>query len=93
MNDMAAALIETPRTTLSHTTDAPVARRTSPMATALATAAACIAIVWVATVVLLLILTSASTWGAIGVGAYAAFWLGGGFGAIFGSAAVFGKDH
>jgi len=88
---MATALV-TP--SISTASDAASERPgTSPMVRALATAAACIAVVWVATVVLLLILTSSSTWGAIGVGAYAAFWLGGGFGAIFGSAAAFGKDH
>ncbi len=88
---MATALMNTP---ISTSSDAVTEKPSiSPVVAALATAAACIAVVWVATVVLLLILTSSSTWGAIGVGAYAAFWLGGGFGAIFGSAAAFGKDH
>jgi len=88
---MATALMNTP---ISTAPDAVTERPgPSPMLVALGTGLACIAIVWVATVVLLLILTSSSTWGAIGVGAYAAFWLGGGFGAIFGSAAVFGREH
>ncbi len=88
---MATALV---KPSISTASGAATEHRTvSPMVAALVTAAACIAVVWVATVVLLLILTSASTWGAIGVGAYAAFWLGGGFGAIFGSVAALGKDH
>jgi hypothetical protein len=48
---------------------------------------------WVAVVALVMVLTEVSLVAAIGVGAYAAFWLGGGFGAIFGSAATFGQDH
>ncbi|MEL6982386.1 MAG: hypothetical protein AAFO29_08180 [Actinomycetota bacterium] len=91
---MATALITPPVSTATDSTEhAASTTQTSPMVTALTTAAVCIALVWVATAVLLLALTSTSMWGAIGVGAYAAFWLGGGFGTIFGSAAVFGKDH
>lgn len=91
MDSMATALVNSPITTAPEAVDDRPSP--NPVVVALATAAACIAVVWVATVVLLLVLTSSSTWGAVGVGAYAAFWLGGGFGAIFGSAAVFGKEH
>ncbi len=66
---------------------------TSPLAAALTTAAVCIAVVWVAVAALLLVMTETNALGAIGVGGFAAFWLGGGFGAIFGSAAAFGHDH
>lgn len=65
----------------------------SPLTAALTTAAICIAVVWVAVTALLLTLTETNTLGAIGVGGFAAFWLGGGFGAIFGSAAAFGRHH
>lgn len=65
----------------------------SPLTAALTTAAVCIAVVWVAVTVLMMTVAQTTTLGAIGVGGFAAFWLGGGFGAIFGSAAAFGKDH
>ena len=45
------------------------------------------------TTALILALTDVGVVAALGFGAYCAFWLGGGFGAIFGSAAVFGKEH
>ena len=84
-----AVLPQSPTTT---NTAAP-ARTTSPLTAALTTAAVCIAVVWVAVTTLLLAITETNTLGAVGVGGFAAFWLGGGFGAIFGSAAAFGHDH
>lgn len=42
---------------------------------------------------MILLMTDVSLLAAFGFGAYCAFWLGGGFGTIFGSAIVFGRDH
>jgi hypothetical protein len=47
----------------------------------------------VLTMGMMLVLTDVSVLAAFGLGLYCAFWLGGGFGTIFGSASVFGGDH
>lgn len=48
---------------------------------------------WIVVTAIVMTMAETTTLGAIGVGAFGAFWLGGGFGAIFGSAAAFGGDH
>lgn len=68
-------------------------RGRSPMTTMLMVMVAAIATVWAGTITMIMALTDVSFGPAIGFGAYCAFWLGGGFGTIFGSAAVFGRDH
>jgi len=90
--DMATALLDHPVATAPDTVTAS-SGPAHPVAIAVLVTMLCIAIVWVGVTGALMAITSTSTWGAIGVGAYAAFWLGGGFGAIFGSAAALGKDH
>jgi hypothetical protein len=68
----------------------------SPQARArrgLTVAAVVFVAIFVVTAVLISMATEVSTAGAVGFGAYLAFWLGGGFGLIFGSAASFGGDH
>lgn len=42
---------------------------------------------------MMLFMTDVSVLAAFGFGLYCAFWLGIGFGTIFGSAAVFGRSH
>ncbi len=85
---MATALVTRPIITTPEATRTP-----SPLTRALIVATACVVAVWAAMIAILVLMTETSALGAIGVGAYAAFWLGGGFGAIFGSAAAFGQDH
>ena len=53
----------------------------------------CMLVVGAVAAAIVIFVADSTPLAAIGVGAYAAFWLGGGFGAIFGSAAVFGHDH
>lgn len=65
----------------------------SPAVTGVLTVVTSIVVMWVGVMAFVLYLTDSSTLAAFGVGAYAAFWLGGGFGVIFTSAAVFGGDH
>ncbi len=49
--------------------------------------------VWLLAAALITVIGDASPVAALGFGAYCAFWLGGGFGLIFGSAAAFGAEH
>lgn len=67
--------------------------RLSPMAVGLGVMAVAIVAVMAVTTALILVMTDVSFLAAIGFGLYCAFWLGIGFGTIFGSAAVFGRDH
>lgn len=55
--------------------------------------AAAIAIVLAATTTMMLVMTDVPLAAALGLGLYCAFWLGIGFGTIFGAAAAFGRDH
>ena len=45
------------------------------------------------TTAMMLAITDVSFAAALGLGLYCAFWLGIGFGTIFGAAAAFGRDH
>ncbi|MEM9561666.1 MAG: hypothetical protein AAGA93_03545 [Actinomycetota bacterium] len=89
---MATAIVTTPLPAAAAESTA-TAEANRPLAAFLATAAVCIALVWAAVATLLIVVTGIPPAAAIGVGGYAAFWLGGGFGAIFGGAAAFGRDH
>lgn len=55
--------------------------------------AAAIVVVLGLTTAMMLVLTDVSLAAAVGIGLYCAFWLGIGFGIIFGSAVVFGRQH
>lgn len=61
--------------------------------TALLTLLVSVLAVQAATMAMILLMTDVSLLAAVGFGAYCAFWLGGGFGTIFGSAMVFGRSH
>ncbi|MDH3684283.1 MAG: hypothetical protein OEV40_30545 [Acidimicrobiia bacterium] len=63
------------------------------MAVGLSVFAASIVIVLGLTMAMALALTDVSVLAAFGFALFCAFWLGIGFGTIFGSAAVFGRDH
>ncbi len=88
---MATAIVTTPvPATSAESTTVEAPNRVAAFVTTLAV---CVAVVWVAVATLLVVVTATPTAAAIGVGGFAAFWLGGGFGAIFGGAAAFGHDH
>lgn len=65
----------------------------SAMAIGLGTMAVSILAVQGLTMLMMLVLTDVSVLAAFGLGLYCAFWLGIGFGTIFGSAMVFGREH
>ncbi len=71
----------------------PTSSGRSPARIALGVFTATLLLVFAATIVLVLALTAVPLVAAIGFAAFCAFWLGVGFGTIFASAAVFGRDH
>lgn len=84
--------------TIDMTAHAPVAEdgasaRSHPLMAGILTMVGAIALVWALVAVLVMVITDTPVVGAIGVGAYVAFFIGGGFGAIFTSASAFEGQH
>lgn len=95
MNPMSTALVDHPPIEATANV-APAAGTISSRSRILAftaTLVSAIVVMWVAVATMTMVMADTTLVGAIGVDAFAAFWLGGGFGAIFGSAAAFGRDH